>query len=273
MNLYDYKNPDASIALNLELSNNPDHTLIILSPCRSGSTALLNAFAMAGYSSFFQPIKTSIRRMMVGDRTPVKIDVKTQILVIKEALGPYFSSEIHYSPINILKSKLNLNAISLVALLREPDACLSSWESAFSKGMNSNERVDLFNDAYQVVVETYAWAKSEGIKTAAIRLEDLSNREILIAALNDINIPFQEEMMDWTKSKYYTPKTYGFQKAKEPEEFQVKGLLDKVKNGLSLSISNQDTSHNQRIAAVKRSDISVAHSNYAQFLTYCAMRP
>lgn len=262
------KPTNASLEINLDVSVNMtqqlERVILILSPCRSGSSALLNAFAMTGVSSTFQPIKASIRRALIGDKTPVNIEVTNPTLVIKETLGPYFPEEVHYDPVKTITDRFNLKSLALIALLRSPEDCYNSWERSFSKKEGYTYSTDLFNQAYQSVLTTYLEARAANIPAVAIKSEDIGNRDILSKTLGRANIAFHEEMIDWEKSSHHTPNAYGFQKPHEPECFKVSGILDGVKNGAGL-VQRAATSDN------RKDEISIAQEAYKIFLKHCIL--
>lgn len=274
---YRYSDFDSYKQLKLKLLSKPDKIVVILSPCRSGSTALLNAFAMSGYPSTFQPIKTAIRRFISNDDAPVEIDSSGSTLVIKETLGPYYNSEVHYEPINVLRRAFNIQSISLIALLRRPHECLLSWERSFSGVKGMKYSIDVFNGSYQAVLNTYLWAsKSGAMKAVAIRLEDLSRADLLEASLAEVDLSFKIEMIDWKKSEHHKPNAYGFQKPAEPAQFKVAGILDGIKNGAGLNLADslespEHTNYNNSIPI--HADISPAIDAYNKFLSYCIAKP
>jgi len=255
---------NTNVDININILGTPENVILILSPCRSGSSALLNAFAMAGFTSTFQPLKASIRRSVLGDKTPVDIEINSSTLVIKETLGPYFPEEVHYNPLKTLTDKFNVKNLALITLLRNPDDCYNSWEKSFGNKSGYSFSTDLFNQAYQVVLAAYLEARAANIPASAIKSEDIGNRDILAKALRGVNTAFHEEMINWERSSRHAPNMYGFQKPVEPEAFKVSGILDGVKNGTGLTQSH--TAVNS-----ERHEIATAKAAYATFLNHCIL--
>ncbi|MDR3573388.1 MAG: hypothetical protein P4L50_05995 [Anaerolineaceae bacterium] len=244
MQVYDYKNKAELGKLKLEISCSAKKSVIILSPCRSGSTALLNAFVMAGWDGIFQPVKTALRRHFVQDNTPVRINASGALFAIKESLGPYNPAEIYYDPLRVLQEKgLTTPETHLVVLLRKPEDCLLSWIKGFGRSHIPDFRPTLFSDAYAATLEAYYNAVEKSIPVSAICCQDLTNVNALSALMVEIGEPFRREMTDWTQSSKYQENEFGFEKPVEPEIFRVKGLLDSVRFGVGLARTSQ-TAHN-----------------------------
>lgn len=98
--------------------------VLILGPCRSGTTFLFNALASSHYIGIFQPLKHILRcEHMKIDPTLSLRDFAGKRLVLKEAFGPYLASEATYDPVELLANNLNLEKILLITILRNPIDC------------------------------------------------------------------------------------------------------------------------------------------------------
>jgi len=84
-----------SIKTYINIPANPPNLLVIVGPCRTGTTALANTFAKAGIDVYMQPIK-SARRAAEDTEKVIPWDIsgeKGNFVVSKETLGPKLPSE------------------------------------------------------------------------------------------------------------------------------------------------------------------------------------
>ena len=205
-------------ALNIEIATRPKKVVVILSPCRSGSTALLNSFAMAGWQSLYQPVKAALRRSVAGDNAPVVIRAETSCLVIKETLGPYNSAEVNYDPLGVLMEKgIDPKSIHVIALMRRPEECLDSWIRSFRK---DDVDLSLFGASYNAVIDSCMAAQRRGAHIIPLRYEELAFPETLPALLTQLGLPYREEMVKWTKSEKYQAGSFGFEYVSQPNHDQ-----------------------------------------------------
>lgn len=263
---YDYTNPQASENLIIEVDGTPDKTVVIVSPCRSGSTALLKALSMDdSVDGVFQPMKTSLRRYMVGDDAPVEIRAEKPFMVIKETLGPYVPAEVYFRPLSVLRDRLDVNqaagSVAVIAMLRDPEDCFNSWNRWFSLGGFPDFRPKLLEDAYQETLDVLYCAQHEGIQCVSLEYNDLNDPVTLSKALSSVGLPFSEQMIDWRQAPAYKEGQYGFQKPKEPDLFRISGLLESVKNGTGLVVGDHQSSDESKSQFDRINDI------YRQFLS------
>jgi hypothetical protein len=208
--------------MNLELRTKPEKTIVILSPCRSGSTALLNAFAIGGWQSIYQPIKGALRRTLAGDDSPVVIDAVSPCVIIKETLGPYLPAEVNYDPLGVLMQKgISPRSLNVVALMRKPEECLASWMRSFKEGVD----LSLFGAAYTTTLESCFTAQRRGANVVPVRYEELTSSDVLPAMMAQLGLPFREEMVDWTKSRNYRAGDFAFEYVSQPQ-FDDRHALD-----------------------------------------------
>jgi hypothetical protein len=98
---------------------------------RVGSTALNNMFGLAGFPSYYQPIK-SMLRIAFADRQPEPwILPSTQEhprMFTKETQGPYTLGECLFIPIQVLiEAGYPPSKLHLIMLERNPQRSLASW--------------------------------------------------------------------------------------------------------------------------------------------------
>ncbi|MFD0883335.1 hypothetical protein ACFQ08_02015 [Streptosporangium algeriense] len=97
--------------------------------CRVGSTALTNMFGIAGLRSYYQPVKTIARHMLVGlPGHAWTLPDDGEALFAKEMAGPYVHYETLFDPVEcLLRAGWPADRLHLLILDRDPKASLSSW--------------------------------------------------------------------------------------------------------------------------------------------------
>lgn len=158
--------------INIEEPDNLPKIILSVSPCRSGSTALLRLFGYSGINSYYQPFKSILRWLAQDeDKNMTKTwDMpKEAVIYIKETLGPYMHEEFTLDPIYILSEALSksyqqntiLNPVleahirrllqeklHLLIIGRGPFATWRSWKNNFANHLDSSN--SLFNNFLQV---------------------------------------------------------------------------------------------------------------------------
>ncbi|MFH1968487.1 MAG: hypothetical protein ABIJ84_03820 [bacterium] len=138
----------------------PPKLIVIVGPCRTGTTALANVFAKAGLMVYLQPIK-SARRAKEAKEKIIPWEVKEKdVAVVKETIGAQTKAEF-FDPIKILldigypKEKL-----VLIPVVRDASKTLASWREMWSD-------LDLkkFAKSYELILDIKNQARTIGIKT------------------------------------------------------------------------------------------------------------
>jgi hypothetical protein len=134
-----------SVLRNLVALTNNTPVILLLSPCRSGSTAIGSLLSVSGVSVFHQPIKSLLCSSIFEEKVTLPENLllnRTSPIVIKETLGPYFQEECLFDPVALLlEAGLDKNQLQLVFLLRNPSLCLESWMKKFSGVMGLSDQV------------------------------------------------------------------------------------------------------------------------------------
>lgn len=133
------------------------HVVLMIGPCRSGTTAISRSVANAGMPVVYQKVKEALRTVRLLSK-PEEMDenLRADLLSVqvlpeeslripagpvvfwKETLGGYTALESSFDPVSML-----LNAgwlpqeISLITILRDPIVCLESWMKCFGKSGKS----------------------------------------------------------------------------------------------------------------------------------------
>ena len=105
----------------------PRRVILMISPCRSGSTVLLRPFGYSGIPSFFQPIKNALRWRLEGREKPW-LPPREDVVFLKETFGPFLAEETAFDPLaELCASGVDPTRLHLVLLQRDPGAVWSSW--------------------------------------------------------------------------------------------------------------------------------------------------
>jgi hypothetical protein len=100
---------------------------------RVGSTALSNLFGLAGFASYYQPVKCMLRTVFAGLRPMPWILPSAQEcprIFTKETQGPYTLGECLFIPLQILiEAGYPPSKLHLIVLERNPERSLASWLS------------------------------------------------------------------------------------------------------------------------------------------------
>jgi hypothetical protein len=154
--------------------------ILLMSPCRSGSTALLRAISAVGLISYYQPMKSILKWHSVGGRWIWKIP-NSERICLKETWGPCFKWQIRYNPIKVL-TKLGVakNHIRIIFLIRNTSACLQSWlRNYLGKIPDSGILHQHFEDSYVWQDEVFKYTIDHAIPFRLYQYENLSERESL----------------------------------------------------------------------------------------------
>jgi hypothetical protein len=98
---------------------------------RVGSTALNNMFGLAGFPSYYQPVKSMLRSAFAGQRPDPWNLPSTQEhprIFTKETQGPYTLGECLFIPLQVLiEAGYPPSKLHLIVLERDPERSLASW--------------------------------------------------------------------------------------------------------------------------------------------------
>jgi len=172
--------------------------LLIMSPCRCGSTALARAFASAGSRVYYQPLKTILRYGLVGEtvRWAVPASGAHDHLVVKETFGPYLREECELDPVGaLLDAGVPPERVTVVALLRDPLAVYASWRQWWP-----DATLDLLVAAFDNAGRRAAEASARGVAVRRCVLEGAAAdpEAFLRAVFAACGRPFGPEAVDWS---------------------------------------------------------------------------
>jgi hypothetical protein len=202
------------------------------SKARVGSTALGNLFGMAGIPSYFQPVKTVLRHVLMGTEAdlwcpPDRAEVPA--IFSKDVAGPYLLAECLYVPLQyLIEAGYPPDRLHLVMLDRAPEAALASWITKWSDRIDGPRLLAHFVLASLNAVRVEAYARRQGVAVTryvyeASRDPALSARA-LFARLGLAARFCAEAVTDWRERGELESSHSPLIRAREPDVFFVPGL-------------------------------------------------
>jgi len=173
---------------------------VIVSPCRSGSTALLNCMAQHPLvQAYYQSVKAGLREGRKEDYRLFYAPAgggASVFMVDKETLGPHTPAE---SALRVFPEEEAVRASRPIFLFRDPTACWNGW---FTRGWR---RFDLYQLAYTHAYQTWLFAKAvtNGASSAdpviCVTYDQLtgSPEVVLRAICRHWQLLYCAELLDW----------------------------------------------------------------------------
>lgn len=239
------------------------NVVLCVSPCRSGSTAILRVVGAAGVDSYYQPMKTVLRWQSVGKPIHLKLDYKTNPIYIKETLGPYNKEECSLDPIkSLLENGIQPNNLILITLGRHPTKTWASWQKVWGSKANLGN----LNLAYSNVEKIRLNANTLFIKNFVVTYEAFKEHRYqvfckIFQALG--SEPPINALDDWELLPPLHSLESNIRFQKEPEQYQVENLHSKVEN--SNEFVYQDTDSHTGALPKKLSEAYNIYSKWAKF--------
>ena len=120
--------------------------ILSVSPCRSGTTAMLRVFGAAQIEAHYQQLKNVLRWQMQGQDRPWQLPTHQPRLFLKETLGPYTLTEAHFNPLELLlKVGFPADRLHILIVGRQPLHTWASWLAWWP----GNTSLEIFIRAYQ----------------------------------------------------------------------------------------------------------------------------
>lgn len=103
--------------------------ILAVSPCRSGSTALLKVFGAVGIESHYQQLKNVLRWRLQGGEVTWRVpSSRNGPIFLKETLGPYTAAESSLNPLDVLlRAGYPAEKLHVVIIGRAPLSMWASW--------------------------------------------------------------------------------------------------------------------------------------------------
>jgi hypothetical protein len=222
--------------------------VLIVGPCRSGTTFVFNALSSSTHTGIFQPIKHSIRSEIAGE--PKKLDLRDfsgQKVIIKEAFGPYDLREATFDPVAAIYKAIKPATPLLITVLRTPDRCYASWKRSFCSP-SAEPDISVFNAAYN----------------NSLRLrEEYQGKLPTIDLLLDDEVSFPatlSRIKGMLGSQIALTNYKTLIKVRDPDRFEVSGLLSKAMSGRDYIPNHAQTKGH--ITLPPELDLTIANKAY-----------
>jgi hypothetical protein len=190
---------------NITIPKNPPSLVLIVGPCRVGTTALSNVFARAGCKAYMQPIK-SMRRALENQEKVVAWNITSgqPLVVSKETLGVKTEAEF-FNPMEILlQAGYPPERLHLIPIIREPETALTSWIRMWGE-----VSIQRFAQAYQMTAAIKDLAQITGITVTpyvheAIRASSSKTVvEKLFTRIQANSLDSSRNLVDWSNGAIF----------------------------------------------------------------------
>lgn len=143
----------------IHIGGRPPPIVLIVGPCRTGTTALSNVLIRSGLHGYMQPIKSMRRAIEEGD-IPVDFSVEDghAPIISKETLGAKTAAEFFDPLKTLIAAGYPKESIHLIGMMREPRATLGSWVKMWGKIL-----FDGFTKSFNMTQEIMDNAEGSGI--------------------------------------------------------------------------------------------------------------
>lgn len=175
--------------------SNLGNFIVLISPCRSGSSAILEAFSRIVENSYYQPIKDLIR----FGKPDLRLDeIVRGSVFIKETFGPLRLIESTFNPIQILiEAGVPENKIRTIVLFREPLETFSSWVDFYE-----DVDINMFENAFMHTFNMIDYLEKGGLPYKVVLYEEMKyGVDIFMRGLcNFAQIPYSDNIINWNSS-------------------------------------------------------------------------
>ncbi len=221
-------------AISLEKLTANKKVILLVSPCRSGSTSILRAFAALGLKSYLQPIKNILRWSTFAQQhhwQPVNNSSKP--IFIKETFGPFFYAETQFNPLAILLDcGFEKHNIHLLRLGRTPLETWVSWKHYW----HEKTSIDLFIRSYLQTNNVYQFAQKNNIKSSTLVYEAFHHQEDVSKVIQQLcqtcAIKFKESSVSgWNKLPAFGEKDSNIIIPKMPDKYITPNIRQRIEQG------------------------------------------
>lgn len=229
--------------------------IVSISPCRSGSTALLRVFGASSINSHYQEVKNILRWRMQNQEISWLIPQEPEkSIYLKETLGPYTKAESSINILDILiKAGYPPEKLRLIIYGR---AVLSTWTS-WLQYWGDKTTLENMILSYKTTEKSRLQAVDMGISTTVIvyeSLRDNSPEKIINSLMLAVGELFVENSINgWTQLPPFGAPGSHIHIPDEPEEYFADGTRDRVKMSDSLSFF----SRKDQIAGLLEEDVKL----------------
>ncbi len=182
--------------------DDPPEMVLVVGPCRTGTTALSNVFARAGVVSHMQAIKSMRRAYEEGQPIVDLIIDSPDMILEKETLGLKTEAEFFDPVSEFIERGYPADKIHLIGICREPRATLASWVKSWGE---LGKRVPFGGlvDSFQLVNQIMDQAKEKGVRTTYYVQEAIAANEpaeVVKKIFNRTNVALGSngiDLVDW----------------------------------------------------------------------------
>ena len=239
----------------------PETVVLMISPCRSGSTIMLRIFGYGGFLSFFQPIKNALRWRHLGHERPWSAPETAQPVFVKETFGPFEQVEVRFNPLReLIKAGIPAERLRLVVLLREPSYVWSSWRSLWGE----RTRVDVLAEAYHACLGTVGLARALGVVTETLDYEACCKNPLAILGAMFQRFGHQlpmDAVSGWQDRPGYGAPGSGITLPQEPEPYITDGAHDPIINSRAFGpVPPRAEPTHEDLMAIAATDIEASYA-------------
>lgn len=198
--------------------------------CRVGSTPLANVFGHAGLSTFYQPIKTLLRYLLVEQTCPDwTLATSEPVVFIKETFGPYVEAECQFNPLRVLlDAGFRAENITLLVMERDPLTTLASWRQCWHERIDADDFVRRFFSASSNAHRLAEMAKQQHIGVEYYLHEESKHPQTAMPKLFEslgLGQKFQPSVMQgWTKGDSLQGTNTAVTFFRQPEDYWIEEI-------------------------------------------------
>lgn len=211
--------------------------ILSISPCRSGSTAMLRAFGALGIESHLQPLKNLLRWRSLGiEHHWHPHGGASGPIYIKETLGPFTETEAMFNPLSLLLAAgVPAERLTLLVMGRSPLETWASWLHWWTERTD----IQLFIDAYHQTETIHRQAQQLGMATTTLVYEafrDNAAATVMQRLCQRLGIPYNAVAVDgWQNLSRLGEQDSNVSIPQMPEAFKTRHIRQRVEEGSRLS--------------------------------------
>lgn len=246
------------------LGGSQQRIILCCGKCRVGSTPLANVFGHAGLPTFYQPIKTLLRHLLVDRACPEwSLATSAPVIFIKETFGPYVEAECSFDPLQLLlDAGFRKEQITLLIIERDPAATLTSWWRCWRDRIDEGALFDRFFAASSNAHQLVETASRHDIGVEYYLHEESKNPEVAMSGLFDrlgLHQYFEPSIVQgWKAGDSLTGSNTAVTFFRQPDDYRIEDIhlnLDEyryLRRELTLSTLALRQTETDRLAELNR---------------------
>lgn len=217
--------------------------ILMITPCRSGSTIQHRVFAASGIPSYQHPSKAILRNLMHNQSWDFLVPSTT--FFAKETIGPYTQKESEFNALRaFLEAGYPALKIHTIFFLRSPLACATSWEEQFGVKRDSGVVFRNFLITYKqmAAIREYAIANDiHNIHYVYEALRDNKPTTVVNKLFAKLNLSFSEKTVSgWSELPRFGQPGSNIHYSPEPPIY-AGGFHDVAENANALEYYHKST--------------------------------